>query len=99
MDDVVKPSAAQIKALPGVDHYNRMYANSLAHDDKKALKLYKEYESADWQRKLRIDVTNVKNGRVDEKVCDRIIGKKRKSRHQNYEGWGQVMLIWLAQKY
>lgn len=85
-----------VTQLPTLDYYQKTYAQSLGGNDQKATGVFKQYESTEKLRRLQNELQMVKAGIVSDSCCDRIIGKKRKSRHASYEHWAELMLLWLV---
>ena len=90
--------SADVMLVPTLEFYERSYAKSCDGNDQKALLTFKNYESKEKLRRLQAELQWVKESRVSEVVCDRVIGKKRKSRHQSYEHWAKLMLLWIVSK-
>lgn len=87
-----------VSAIPSVKYYDMMYGRSFEGNDRKAVHTFKLYESQERLRRLQNELQQVKQGKVTEKVCDLIIGKKRLSKFESYEHWAQLMLHWIAEK-
>ena len=85
-------SENEVRFLPAVQFYQRSYANSCANNDRKALKIYKEFESAEKKRKLNAELNALAQGRVPEQICAQICGPTRKGRYGSYERWAKMML-------
>lgn len=81
-----------------IDYFHKMYGRNCEGDDKKAVQLFANYESQEKLRRLQQELINVKNGKVTEKICDQVIGKKRARRHESYSHWAQVMLHWIVSR-
>ncbi|MDD2942148.1 MAG: hypothetical protein PHC51_04195 [bacterium] len=96
-NDELKP---QIAHLPTLEYFNRTYALSLAYDDKKAIGLFRDYESSEKAKRLKAELNNVKNGLVDKQACDKLIGKKRWHRfggtEDSYQRWAIAVLLMLS---
>jgi hypothetical protein len=89
-------SAEQVVFLPTVEYYQKTYAGTLDDNDQKAVRLFKDYESHEKVRRLQQELIWVRDGKVKEITCDRLIGKKRRGKYSSYQGWGKLMLQWLA---
>ena len=83
---------------PTIEYYHKTYAISCGGDDQRAVRIFRDYESHEKLRRLQMELQLVKDGKVSGRVCDRLIGKKRKGRYNSYERWGQLMLLWLTSK-
>lgn len=88
----------EIKFIPTIRDFILTYANKFDSNDQKAVKVYKMYESAEKTRRLQGELMALKNGRIAKHVCDNAIGRTRPARHQSYEHWAELMLIWISQK-
>lgn len=101
MDDGSDPfesgALEQVILLPTLEYYQKAYARSLDNNDQKAVRLFREYESQEKLRRLQQELMWLRDGKVKESTCDRVIGKKRKGKYGGYPGWGRLMLLWFAQ--
>ncbi len=86
-----------ITAVPTLRYYQKRYALSCANNDQKAIRMFKEYESVENVRRLQSELMWVSGGQVYSPVLDTILGKTRKVKHNGYNHWGKIMLVWLAQ--
>lgn len=91
-----EPSDSRIGFLPTLEYFQRIYSKSMEGADQKAAIVFKNYESQEKLRRLQNELTWIKDGKVSSSACDRIVGKKRKSKHGTYERWAQLMLLWIA---
>ncbi len=87
-----------VKFLPTLKDYERRYGVSLAGNDKKALRCFREYESKERVRRLQSELLLIKQGKVTEKACTQVVGKKRLAKYGSYEEWAKLMLLWLSEK-
>lgn len=85
-----------ITHVPTIAYFESNYGRSTAND-KKAVRFFREFESKERLRRLQQELTWLKNGMVTEKVCDSIVGKKRKGKHSTYERWAELMLRWIVE--
>lgn len=85
-----------LASLPTLEYFQRTYSKSMEGADQKAVGVFKDYETAEKTRRLQNELMWIKDGKVSESTCNRIIGKKRKSKYQSYNRWAELMLIWLA---
>ena len=90
--------STEIKFIPTVDYYNKMYGRNMEGNDQKACSVFRSFESKEKLRRLQSELQWIKNGRVSEPVCDQVIGKSRKAKYQGYVHWSELMLIWLVSK-
>lgn len=97
-EEVENDEDRPVKFIPTIDYYHRTYANSMGYNDIKACKIFKEFESAEKLRRLKTELISVKDNKVIITACDNVIKKKRKVKHQGYDRWAQLMLLWLNQK-
>lgn len=95
-DSYDTPPIDQVVLLPAVEYYQKTYAKSLDDNDQKAVRLFREYESQEKVRRLQQELLWIRDGKVKESTCDRLIGKKRKGKYEGYAGWGKLMLLWLV---
>jgi len=85
-----------VGVLPTLEYFQKMYAKSMDGADQKAVKVFKDYESHEKTRRLQSELMWIKDGKVSDAACNRIIGKKRKSKYTSYQRWAELMLLWLA---
>ena len=86
-----------IANLPEFKYYLRTYGQGSPFNDQKMARVFREFESKERLRRFQRELSLVKNGSVSEKICDQIIGKKRKARFHNYRDWAVLMLLWLSE--
>ena len=83
-------------SIPTVEYYERTYARSLGDNDRKALRVFKDYETQEKLRRLQTELQYVRDGKVSENLMNRAIGKKRAMRFEGYARWAELMLIWIS---
>ncbi|MCB0358221.1 MAG: hypothetical protein KDD44_01245 [Bdellovibrionales bacterium] len=74
----------------------RSYGKSFEGNDPKAVNAFKMYETDEKVRRLQTELVWLKNGRVDPKVCDAVIGRTRAVKYQSYQHWAELCLHWLS---
>lgn len=84
--------------IPTIEYFQKTYGGSCEGDDRKAVQLFADYEAQEKLRRLQQQLIMVRDGRVSEKICHRVIGKKRVVRHESYQGWARLMLQWIASR-
>jgi len=97
-DEPKQEEQTELKALPGLQFYQKTYANSCGNNDAKAIKLFKEYESREKLQRLRQELIAVSKGRASELVCNKLIGLTRKNRCNGYDKWALMVLNMLNSK-
>ena len=85
-----------VTLIPTLEDYQKRYASTI-EEDKKAVVVFKTYESQEKVRRLQTELAWIKEGKVKESTCNRVIGKKRKGKYQSYSRWASLMLLWLSQ--
>lgn len=93
--DENKPRAG----IPTISYYLKSYAQSFEGNEDKALRVFKDYESKEKQRRLQAELHLIKNGKVAQTTLDAIVGKKRFHRHEGYDKWAHFMLMRLLSKH
>ena len=86
-----------LNALPTLEYFQKMYGKMMDGADQKAVGVFKDYESHEKLRRLQAELMWIKDGKASESACNRIIGKKRKSKYQSYNHWAELMLVWISQ--
>ena len=86
-----------ITAVPTLRYYQKRYGLSCSNNDRKAVRMFKEYESMEKVRRLQAELMWVSTGQIYSPVLDSILGKTRKVKYDGYDKWGKIMLVWLAQ--
>ena len=86
---------APLTALPTIEYYQKMYAKNMDNEDRKAVALFKQYESHEKLRRLQSELMNIKSLQVREAALDRVVGQGRKGRWLSYERWAGLMLLWI----
>lgn len=93
------PETVQLlKFVPTLDYYERTYGRNCEGNDQKAVNIFRNFETKEKLRRLQMELLWIKEGRVAEQVCERVIGKKRRARHGSYLHWAELMLLWLVTK-
>jgi hypothetical protein len=96
-EPIVEEVAKTMTAIPTINTYNKRYALTLT-DEKKAIKLFIEYESRDMFNRLKREILAVAQSKVPEAVCERALGKSRRVKHGSYEKWAKNTLLFFAGK-
>jgi hypothetical protein len=86
---------APLVAIPTFEYYQKMYARNMDNEDRKAVTLFKQYESHEKLRRLQAELMNIKSSQIRESTLDRLVGKTRKGRWVSYEKWAGLMLLWI----
>ena len=89
--------AYTFKAIPCIKYYQKTYANSMANNDKKAVAIFKEYESVDKIKRLKTELTAVSQGKVSPKLLEALAGPARRGKYGTFEQWAKVVLALLLQ--
>lgn len=94
---MTKNSSEDKKAssLPTIDYLFKTYG--LTSEEQKALRTFKMFESAEKLSRLKAELSWIKEGIVSENVLNKVVGKKKMSKFQNYETWAKYMLIWISE--
>lgn len=87
-----------IKFIPNLQNFMKVYGQSFEGNDQKAFDTFRMFESDEKLRRVRGELMAIKNGKVDPRVMDNIIGKSRTVRFKSYERWAGVALQWLTKK-
>lgn len=87
-----------IKQVPTIAYFIRTYAVGFEGNDKKACRVFNDYEPKEKKKRLAQELTWVKDGIVAENVLDEAVKKKRAVKHESYKHWAELMLMWLAGK-
>lgn len=82
----------QVVALPALNAYLRTYAKSCGNNDQKAVKIFKEYESAEKVRRLKGELMAIQAGKVSDEVCIRILGKNRQAKLGTFPKWATMVI-------
>ena len=85
-----------VSGIPTIKYYQVSYANSMANNDQKAVRTFKDFESREKLGRLRQELVWVRDGMVRSAPLNEIIGAKRRSRYGGYERWASLMLQWIA---
>jgi len=87
---------AQRNTFPRVRYWIREYAQS-GIEDRRAIENFVECESREMISPFRAQLHSISKGNFEERLLDRIVGKKRKIRHGSYQQWAKLALMWLAE--
>jgi len=86
-----------ISNFPVLSRYIKMYGKSLEGNDKKALSLFKFYETKEQQKRLETELLQIKKEMGSNAVLRNLLGRKRESRHGSFSEWGKMMLLWFSE--
>lgn len=64
--------------------------------DQRSVQDFMECEPREAVASLKNDLVLLSQGVPDESALDPIIGLKRKLRHNSYQEWAKMMLLWMA---
>jgi hypothetical protein len=81
-----------VKGIPNLDFYRRTYARSCGENDDKAVRVCKEYESQDRNRKIKVELAQISQGNVSPILLEKILGKNRPVKSGSWEKWALMML-------
>lgn len=81
-----------LKGIPNLDFYRKTYARSCGENDDKAVRICKEFESQDRNRKIKMELIAVSQGNVSPVLLDRVLGSNRPVKHTSWEKWALMML-------
>ena len=84
--------------LPVIRYYMRRYGDSCSDDDKKAVDLFRQYESHEKLNRLRAELSALKKNKVHPSIIRPVFSGRRLARFSSHTRWAEVMLILLAQK-
>jgi hypothetical protein len=87
-----------ITSIPMIAFYQKRYANSLANNDIKAAKLFKQYETTEAIKRFQNELLSIKSGLVAETTLTLTLGKSRQTKHKGFNNWAKLMLLWLAEQ-
>lgn len=93
LEEVDKPQRDYpVKGIPNLEFYRRTYARSCGDNDDKAVRICKEFESQDRNRKIKSELISISQGNVSPLLLDRILGKNRPIKYLSWEKWALMML-------
>lgn len=81
-----------MKGIPNLDFYRKTYARSCGDNDDKAVRICKEFESQDRNRKIKMELIAVSQGNVSPILLDRVLGANRPAKYTSWEKWAFMML-------
>lgn len=84
--------------IPNIKYFDRTYGISCEGNDRKAVKLFKSYETQEKLRRLQRELQLVTEGKIPDSLCDTVIGKKRFHRYGGYAKWARTMMIWITER-
>lgn len=64
--------------------------------DQKAVENYMECETHEQVKMLRFELEMMAQGNYKQENLDRIVGVKRRFKHDSYDAWAKLMLLWIA---
>ncbi len=64
--------------------------------DQKAVENFIECETREQVNLLRFELELMAQGNFRQESLDQIVGVKRRVRHESYEAWAKLMLLWIA---
>lgn len=73
------------------DHYGKAGAG-----DQRAVQDFVICEATDAINSLRSELVAITKGGVPDESLDALVGKPRRLRHESYQEWARMMLVWMA---
>lgn len=64
--------------------------------DQKAVENYIECETREQVNMLRFELELMAQGNYKQETLDQLVGVKRRFRHESYDAWAKLMLLWIA---
>lgn len=64
--------------------------------DQKAVENYIECETREQVNMLRFELELMAQGNYKQETLDQLVGVKRRLRHESYDAWAKLMLLWIA---
>lgn len=64
--------------------------------DQKAVENFIECETREQINLLRFELEMMAQGRFKQETVDLIVGVKRRVKHDSYDNWAKLMLMWIA---
>lgn len=65
-------------------------------DDKQALENFIECETREQIKLLQQELMLLMDGKFNEEILDKLVGKKRKVKYGSYVEWAKLMMLWIA---
>lgn len=87
-----KKDVFPLKAIPALDHFQRLYGKSCAGDDKKAVRLFKEFESSEKVKRMKGELIAISQNKASDELCGKYLGKMRKAKFGSWAKWAMMML-------
>ncbi|RIL08962.1 MAG: hypothetical protein DCC75_07620 [Proteobacteria bacterium] len=78
-----------------VVYWVKNYGSSGA-GDQRAVQDFMECETVEIVSSLKLELANIVQGNFDQENLDKLIGAKRRLRHDSYQEWAKLMLLWIA---
>lgn len=94
--ETTNADAQSVVGIPTIAYYLKSYGKSLESNEKKAVGIFREYESKEKIRRLQTELNMIRMGKVSDQVCERTLGKKRQAKHNGFDRWAVAMLQWLT---
>ena len=79
--------------------YIKMWVDNYAksgYPDQRAIEDFVECENTEVLAIFRAELTAIASSKYDPEILPQIIGRGRASKHNSYEEWAKIMLLWLA---
>lgn len=78
-----------------VTYWIKHYGSSGAADQR-AVQDFMECETTEVVTSLKLELANISQGNFDQENLDKLVGSKRRQRHETYQEWAKLMLLWMA---
>jgi hypothetical protein len=65
--------------------------------DNRAVENFMECETREQVSLLRFELELMAQGNFKQENLDKLVGVKRRVKHQSYDGWAKLMLLWISE--
>lgn len=80
--------------LKEIRNWLEFYAKP-GYPDNRAVIDFIECETREVLNSFKAELIGIKNGNIDQKILETILGKKREIQYESYKNWATLMMIWM----
>lgn len=79
-------------SYPTLNIFVKKYLRPMEGNDRKALSVFKLYETKDAARRLEAELSSVKKQEASRTFLNNLIGDKKAKQYQGFDKWAGIML-------
>ena len=82
-------------SYPTLSMFVKKYLKPMEGNEKKALSVFKLYETKEASRRLEVELASIKRDEASQKYLNNLVGEKKGKQYQGFDKWAGLMLQWM----